>query len=43
MMTIEVLGTGCAKCKSLLKNMEKAVQELEIKIEKSQETQGEIP
>jgi small redox-active disulfide protein 2 len=26
-MKIEVLGTGCAKCKSLLQNVEKAVQE----------------
>lgn len=25
MVKIEVLGTGCAKCKSLLKNVEKAV------------------
>jgi len=25
---IEILGTDCAKCKSLLKNAEKAVQEL---------------
>jgi small redox-active disulfide protein 2 len=27
MVKIEVLGTGCAKCKSLLKNVEKAVAE----------------
>jgi small redox-active disulfide protein 2 len=27
MVKIEVLGTGCAKCKSLLKNVEKAIQE----------------
>ena len=27
MVKIEVLGTGCAKCKSLTKNVEKAVQE----------------
>jgi len=27
MVKIEVLGTGCAKCKSLLKNVEKAVHE----------------
>jgi small redox-active disulfide protein 2 len=27
MVKIEVLGTGCAKCKSLLRNVEKAVQE----------------
>jgi hypothetical protein len=30
MVKIEVLGTGCAKCKSLTKNVEKAVQELGI-------------
>jgi small redox-active disulfide protein 2 len=29
-MKIEILGTGCAKCKSLAKNVEKAVQELGI-------------
>nr|HRD15692.1 thioredoxin family protein [Methanothrix soehngenii] len=28
MVKIEVMGTGCAKCKSLLKNVEKAVAEL---------------
>ncbi len=33
MVLIEVLGTGCAKCKSLTKNVEKAVQELGIKAE----------
>lgn len=27
MMKIEVMGTGCVKCKSLLKNVEKAVAE----------------
>jgi small redox-active disulfide protein 2 len=27
MIKVEVLGTGCAKCKSLLKNVEKAVAE----------------
>ena len=27
MTTIEVLGTGCMKCKRLLKNVEKAVKE----------------
>ncbi|GAB7016451.1 thioredoxin family protein [Methanogenium cariaci] len=27
MVTIEVLGTGCMKCKRLLKNVEKAVKE----------------
>jgi small redox-active disulfide protein 2 len=30
MVKIEVLGTGCAKCKSLTKNVEKAVFELGI-------------
>jgi small redox-active disulfide protein 2 len=33
MAKIEVLGTGCAKCKSLLKNVEKAVQESGIQAE----------
>ena len=33
MVKIEVLGTGCAKCKSLTRNVEKAVQELGIKAE----------
>jgi small redox-active disulfide protein 2 len=33
MIKIEVLGTGCAKCKSLLKNVEKAVQESGIEAE----------
>jgi len=28
MVKIEVLGTGCAKCKSLAKNVDKAVEEL---------------
>ena len=32
-MKIEVMGTGCAKCKSLLKNVEKAVQESGIQAE----------
>ncbi len=27
MVKIEVIGTGCAKCKSLLKNVQKAVEE----------------
>lgn len=27
MVTIEVLGTGCMKCKRLMKNVEKAVKE----------------
>lgn len=30
---IEILGTGCAKCKSLAKNVEKAVQETGINVE----------
>ncbi len=30
---IEILGTDCAKCKSLLKNVEKAVRELGIEAE----------
>lgn len=33
MVKIEVLGTGCAKCKSLLKNVEKAVQESGVEAE----------
>lgn len=33
MTTIEVLGTGCMKCKRLLKNVEKAVAETEIEAE----------
>jgi small redox-active disulfide protein 2 len=33
MATIEVLGTGCAKCKRLMKNVEKAVDELGIEAE----------
>lgn len=33
MVKIEVLGTGCAKCKSLLKNVEKAVTESGISAE----------
>ena len=33
MVKIEVMGTGCAKCKSLTKNVEKAVQELGIEAE----------
>ncbi len=33
MVKIEVLGTGCAKCKSLLKNVEKAVSESGIEAE----------
>ncbi len=32
-MKIEILGTGCAKCKSLAKNVDKAVQELGIDAE----------
>ena len=33
MVKLEVLGTGCAKCKSLLKNVEKAVAELGVSAE----------
>ena len=33
MVKIEILGTGCAKCKSLTKNVEKAVLELGIQAE----------
>ncbi len=33
MVKIEVLGTGCAKCKSLLKNVEKAIAESGIEAE----------
>lgn len=33
MTKIEVLGTGCAKCKSLLKNVEKAVAESGLSVE----------
>lgn len=33
MVTIEVLGTGCMKCKRLLKNVEKAVAETETEVE----------
>jgi small redox-active disulfide protein 2 len=32
-MKIEVLGTGCAKCKRLHKNVKKAVKELGIQAE----------
>lgn len=33
MIKIEVLGTGCMKCKRLEKNVQKAVEELGIKTE----------
>jgi len=33
MVKIEILGTNCAKCKSLAKNVEKAVQEMGIQAE----------
>ena len=33
MVKIEILGTGCAKCKSLAKNVEKAVQEMGMQAE----------
>jgi small redox-active disulfide protein 2 len=32
-MKIEILGTGCAKCKSLEKNVRQAVSELGLKAE----------
>lgn len=32
-MKIQILGTGCAKCKSLTENTEKAVKELGIDAE----------
>ncbi len=32
-MKIEILGTGCAKCKSLTKNVEKAIQEMGLQAE----------
>jgi small redox-active disulfide protein 2 len=33
MLKIEVLGTGCARCKNLLKNVEKAVAETGVQAE----------
>jgi small redox-active disulfide protein 2 len=33
MVKIEVMGTGCAKCKRLMKNVDKAVAELGIDAE----------
>jgi len=33
MVKIEVLGTGCMKCKRLMKNVEKSVKELGIDAE----------
>lgn len=33
MVTIEVLGTGCMKCRRLMKNVETAVRELGIDAE----------
>jgi len=33
MVKIEVLGTGCAKCKSLMKNVEKALAESGVSAE----------
>jgi len=33
MVKIEILGTGCAKCKSLAKNVEKAVSEAGVEAE----------
>jgi small redox-active disulfide protein 2 len=32
-MKIQILGTGCSKCKTLTANAEKAVQELGLKAE----------
>jgi hypothetical protein len=32
-MKIQILGTGCAKCKALTANTEKAVQELGLEAE----------
>ena len=31
MMKIEILGTGCPKCKLLMGNVEKATRELDVK------------
>ena len=33
MMKIEVFGTGCMKCKRMMKNVEKAISELGIEAE----------
>lgn len=33
MITIEILGTGCAKCRRLVKNVDKAVSDLGIDAE----------
>lgn len=33
MMKIEILGTGCAKCKALFANVQKAVSEMGISAE----------
>lgn len=33
MVKIEVLGTSCAKCKSLLRNVEKAVSDAKVQAE----------
>ena len=33
MVKIEVLGTGCAKCRRLVKNVEKAVEDLGLDAE----------
>jgi small redox-active disulfide protein 2 len=32
-MKIEILGTGCSKCKSLYENVKKAVEEIGIEAE----------
>ena len=44
MSTIQILGTGCARCRDLTANAEKAVQELgiEAEIEKVTEIQDII-
>lgn len=31
-MKIEILGPGCPKCKTLLKNVEKAIQDLHLQV-----------
>ena len=33
MVKVEILGTDCAKCKTLAKNVDKAIQELGIQVE----------
>ena len=36
MMKIEVLGTGCAKCKRLFANLQEAVKDLGVEAERDQ-------